>query len=166
MSDKKFKNAIQLNSQDDYIESLSELIKNTSRTLRIRTVRLDSDLFNHQEITDLLSTFARRSRYSQIYILIDHPEELAKYHCLTLNLARRLSEKIIFKTYFDKDKLGYTDTIITADNGHYLIKPQDDSKTGYYSDSDTLNTKSLVDTFDHAWGLSSVATQLRQLNLG
>ena len=162
----KLINSHLLRTTDDYQAAMLALTEQASRTIRIRSSRLDRELFNSIPVNTLLSAFARRSRFSRVEILIDYPETLMSYHCLTLELARRLSAKIIIKEYFDSDQHGKTDSIVLIDQCGILIKPQGDDSLGQYSLTDAKNTQGLLKTFEHNWGMSSVAHQIRQLNLG
>jgi hypothetical protein len=158
----KLQNAEHLITADDYRNALLALIEQASRSIRIRSSNLDPKLFNSPEINDALSSFARRSRYTNIKILIDYPSQLTQYRCLTLNLARRLSEKIIIKAFFDEQQHGQCDSWVMVDSRGVLQKPLDETQSGIYSLEDAVNTKNLVEKFDHEWGLSQTASQLRQ----
>ena len=84
-----------LKGNDAFLEASIQLIEQTSRHLHIRSALLDPDLFDKKEFNEALSAFARSSRYAEVQILVDYPDRIQKRGHKTLDLMRRLSQKII-----------------------------------------------------------------------
>lgn len=148
---------------EEYQQQLIALIQSCQQTLRIRSGSLPLSLFNERSINDALSAFARRSRYCHIHILLDEPEQLLKHHSFTLQLQRRLSQKILIREYFDEAERERACTII-ADSNSYLVKPYFDNEAGFMELDNKVATKELVDHFDNDWQLSTTPASLQRLS--
>ncbi len=73
---KHIENVTIIKGQDAFIEASIQLIEQTSRYLRIRSSLLDPDLFDQKPFNEALSAFARRSRNSEVQILVDFPDRI------------------------------------------------------------------------------------------
>lgn len=148
---------------EDYQQQLVTLIASSHRTLRIRAGALPLTLFNDRGVDDALSAFARRSRYCHIHILLDEPEQLLKHHSFTLQLQRRLSQKILIKEYYDEPERERSCTVL-ADSDSYLIKPYFENETGFVEFNNPVDTKVLADAFENDWQRSITPPSLQQLS--
>lgn len=151
-----------LEGEDAFIEAATALLGQAQRYVRIRSALLDPALFDTAPFNEALSAFARRSRYSEVQLLVDNPDVLLKRGHRTVALMRRLSQKITFRQYYD-DPDEQRDSYILTDNRGLLIKPTDRQATGYLSLTDSVYTSKLVDGFSYEWERSPLARQLRQL---
>lgn len=147
-----------------FIDAAIQLILQTGRCLRIRSPMLDPELFDQPEFNEALSAFARKSRYAQVQILIDYPDQLAKEGHGTLNLMRRLSDKIVIKQFYDEPEAS-RDSYIVSDNRGILIKPSGHDSEGFFSLTDGAYTKNQREIFDHEWERSPIASELRSMIL-
>ena len=157
-------NVTMISSDEAFLDASIQLIEKASRYLRIRSSLLDPDLFDQKSFNDALSAFARKSRYSEVQILVDYPDRILERGHNTIMLMRRLSHKIIIKEYYD-DPDEHRDSYIISDNRGILIKKTDPGAEGYFSLTDGVYTKNLVETFAHEWEMSPVARQLRNMIL-
>ena len=83
-------------------DAVLDLTVQCERQLLILCYDLDKNIFDHREIIDAMSQLARKSRYTQIRILVVDTKPIVKRGHGLLNLARRLSSKIeIRKTTAD-----------------------------------------------------------------
>lgn len=153
-----------LHEEAAFIESAVSLLQQASRHVRIRSALLDPVLFDTPAFNDALSAFARKSRYSQVMVLIDYPNIILQRGHRTLELMRRLSDKITFRHYFDEAD-EQRDSWLLTDYQGVLIKPVAAEANGYCSLTDKIQTKRLADTFDYEWERSPLARQLRQLSI-
>jgi phosphatidylserine/phosphatidylglycerophosphate/cardiolipin synthase-like enzyme len=161
---KRIDNVQVLKSNVEFINAAVELINQASRYIRIRSYILDPDLFDNAEVNAALSAFARKSRYSEVHILLDEPDRLLQFSHSTLNLIRRLSQKMIVKHYYDKPNEELETTII-SDNRGILIKYPNEGEQGYFSLTDAIYTDDYREKFEHEWQQSSVAHHLRSFIL-
>jgi hypothetical protein len=95
---------------------------------------------------------------------LDDTQSITNYPCEVLNLARRLSDKIHIKQFYDEPDLQRNSYII-ADTRAVLIKPIDSQTTGFYAASDAVSAKSFAERFEHEWGMSELARHLRNLHI-
>lgn len=148
--------------QNAFIDAAVVLLQQASRTVRIRSALLDPSLFDSLVFNEALSAFARKSRFSEVMILIDYPNIILQRGGPTLNLARRLSDKITFRHYFDAAD-EQRDSLILTDQQGILVKPASSDSTGYFSLTDKVASKELNEQFLRDWQLSPLARELRQL---
>lgn len=153
-----------LQADHAFIEAAINLLQEAIRHVRIRSALLDPALFDTPAFNEALSAFARKSRYSQVMILIDYPNLLLQRGHRTLELARRLSDKITFRHYFDEPD-EQRDSYLLTDYQGLLIKPVEAEASGYFSANDKIQTRHMADTFDYEWERSPLARQLRQLSI-
>lgn len=153
-----------INTETEFINSALSLIEQSDRYIRIRSALLDKSLFNHPLIVEALSAFARESRYREVQILVDFPEQILKSGHRLLELSRRMSQKIIIKEFYD-DKNKHLDSFLLADNHGLLIKPQQANQEGFYSSTDVIQRLHLSDEFDHAWLQSKISDKIRPLSI-
>lgn len=161
---KHIDNVTTLRTNEEFIAALIQLIEQGSRYIRIRSSILDPDLFDNREVNTALSAFARKSRYAEVHILLDFPDRLMQFEHSTLTLIRKLSQKMIVKTFYDEPDMERETTII-CDNRGVLIKPQSEGEEGYFSLTDAVYTKHARETFEYDWERSAVAQQLRSFIL-
>lgn len=155
-------NVTLLKTEEEYLDAAVSLLTQSSKYVRIRSAVLDPSLFDKQAFNEALSAFARKSRYSEVHILIDLPDVLLKRGHRTLELMRRLTQKITIKAYFDEAN-EYRDSYILSDSRGILIKPTSQEEDGYLSLSNAVFTKNRLETFNYEWQRSSVARQLRTM---
>jgi hypothetical protein len=160
----KIDNVTVLKNNDEFIDAAIQIIAQCSRYLRIRSAQLDPDLFNNSQINEALSAFARRSRYSEVHILLDYPNRLMQFDHASLGIIRRLSQKVIVKEFYD-EPLEERATTIISDNRGVLIKYPDKDKEGFFSLTDAVFTKNFLESFEHEWQQSAIAQQLRSFIL-
>lgn len=153
-----------LHTQEEFIESTLTLIEQSTRYIRIRSSMLDKSLFNQPEVITALSKFVRASRYREIRILVDFPEQILKAGHLLLELNRRMSQKIIIKEFYD-EKSEHLDSLILTDTKGLLIKPPQTNQEGLFSSSDVIQRKHFENAFDHEWLQSKVADNIRTLSI-
>ncbi len=151
-----------LKGNDAFLKAAIQLVEQTSRYLSIRSALLDPDLFDNKEFNEALSAFARSSRYTEVRILVDYPGRIQKRGHRTLQLMRKLSQKIIIKDYYDEPD-EHRDSYILSDSRGILIKSPDREAEGFFSLTDSVYTKKMKETFDHEWQMSPVARQLRNM---
>ena len=153
-----------IETADAFIDAAVNLLQQASRTVRIRSALLDPSLFDSLVFNEALSAFARQSRFSEIHILIDYPNIILQRSGRTLALARRLSDKITFRHYFDQAD-EFRDSMMLIDQQGILVKPASAEAKGYFSLSDKIATKEFAEQFQKEWELSLLARELRQLAL-
>lgn len=151
-----------LHNQQDFIEAAISLLQQGSRCISIRSAELDPALFDDIAFNEALSAFARRSRYSEVQILVDYPDVLRKRGHRTVDLMRRLSDKIEIRHFYDEPDTR-RDSFILTDRRGLLIKSPDPQAVGYFSLTDSVHTQRLLENFSHEWERSPQARQLRQL---
>ena len=160
----KVTDAQSLRKEEEFIHSAVELIQQASRYLCIRSPFLAPELFNTPEVNDAISEFVRRSRYAEVHILVDFTDHIVKTDHFTFELARRMSQKIIIKEYYDhKDEK--RESFMISDGCGLLIKYHETDKEGLFSLTDKVATQQLRDEFEHDWQRSAVPRQLRTLSI-
>lgn len=158
----KFRELNHLSDISNYANALETLQSDSLRYLYIRSSRL-SPLLDEQVCLDLLSSFCRHSRHRFIYILLDEPRLLLKDDSRVLALSRRLSDKILIKTYAG-DIIEPTDTWIMSDQQAVMFIPADTTIEGFVTHSDPANQQQLKHQFIADWQRASQCSDIRLLS--
>ena len=146
---------------DDYVVRLSD---SATRYLCILSPTLDHAAFGPAALSDSLGRLARKSRQTQVRILVaDSRKMVARGHHL-LTLARRIPSKIhIQKLAEHPDWNG--ETIVIRDRDGVLFRPGEGDSRAFYEPDSRASTARHLDFFDELWRFSSKDADLRTLHL-
>ena len=124
-----------------------ELAKTARRDLRIYSALLDPEVFDSSELASAMTALARRSRLSNIRILINDAKPVAKRGHQLLNLSRRLSSIVQIRVVADHPELPDA-TYVVRDNNGVVYKPNERARGGFYEPGSRASAKRFVDQFD------------------
>ena len=149
-------------SVDDLKQTATELVAQTQQQLRILSYDLDRASFDSDEMQQLLSSLARKSRYTDIRILIVDPSTLVKYGHKLLTLQRRLPSKIKMRKV-SAAGVEVKDNLLLADQCAIICQSIAEPRKIWAN----FNNKAVVATythqFDELWARSVDDKDLRQL---
>jgi predicted GNAT family N-acyltransferase len=141
-----------------------QLAQTASRDLRIYSALLDPDVFDSAELNSAMITLVRRSRYSNIRILINDAGPIVQRGHRLLSLSRRLSSSIKIQVVEEHPDLPDA-TFVVRDNDGVAYKPDERGRGGFYEPNSRASAKRFVEQFDKLWHWGVVDPRLRRLSL-
>lgn len=141
-----------------------ELALTARRSLCIYSEQLDREVFDSPELASAITALARRSRYSDVRILINDPRPMIKQGHRLLELARRLSSTIHIRVIEEHPELPAA-TYILRDNDGVVYKPDERRQRGFYEPDSRASARRHIEKFDDLWRWGKVDSELRILRL-
>ena len=139
-----------------------ELAESASRYLYILSPNLDYQVFDNPDLVRALSELARRSRQTEIRILVSDSRGLVARGHRLLALARRTpSTVLIRKLEHHPEYKGQT--VIIRDRDGLLFKPAENE--GFYHPDSRSDVQPRLELFEDLWRYSSEDPELRSLSL-
>ncbi|MEJ2061081.1 MAG: hypothetical protein P8Y64_11460 [Gammaproteobacteria bacterium] len=139
-----------------------QIMTQARRSMLIVSRQLDPLLYDTEEFVQAASDFARRNRYTRIYILIrDNSAILRDGHRL-ITLAQRISSHIQVRLMHENYGQ-YNQAFMVADKRGILIRPKADQMTGRVIFNDPRLGSSLEEVFMEMWESSLPDPNLRRL---
>ena len=146
---------------DDLALALAE---SASRYLYILSPTLDFRVFDHSALEEAITALARRSRQTEVRILIADPRPLVQRGHRLLNLARRLPSKVQLRALAEHPEWR-GETLVIRDRDGVLYKPGDSDKEGFYEPDSRASTRRHLELFQELWRQGTQGPELRRLNL-
>ena len=147
-------------------DTVLDLISQCERQLLIFSYDLDKNLYDHRELIDAVSQLARKSRYTQVKLLVVDSKSIVKRGHGLLNLARRLSSKIeIRKTTADLKDL--PEAFIIADQRGLLAYDLKnlEGRSAWANYNNKPAAQALAAEFDLLWQHASHDRELQLLGI-
>jgi predicted GNAT family N-acyltransferase len=141
-----------------------ELALTARRSLCIYSQLLDREVFDSAELASAITALARRSRYSDVRILINDSKPLIEQGHRLLELARRLSSTAHIRVIEEHPELPEA-TFVLRDNDGTVYEPDERRQTGFYEPDSRAVAQSHIEKFDDLWRLGRVDSGLRLLRL-
>ena len=140
------------------------LCDSATRYICILSPRLDHQVFDNPALAYSLSILARRSRYTQIRILVSDGCDIIQRGHRLVHLARRIPSAIhVQKLTEHPDMKG--DTLLIRDLDGILYKPAGSDHSAFYEPNSRSSTQPHLDLFNELWRLSSPDPEFRSLSL-
>ncbi len=140
------------------------LCDGAARHLCIQSPRLDHEAFDNPELVRAISALVRRSRQTEVRILISDSRGLVARGHRLLELARRLPTSVqIRKLGEHPDWNG--ETIVIRDRDGVLYKSGDSGHVGFYEPDSRASTRRHLERFNELWRYSVEDPDLRSLSV-
>ena len=146
---------------DDYAVSLCQ---SASRYICILSPQLDHAAFDSNALVDALSALARRSRQTQVRILINDSRPVVGRGHQLLQLARRLPSTVHIRK-LEEHPQWTNETVVIRDRDGVLYKPGGSDHEAFYEPNSRASTLRHLELFDELWGFSLEDAELRALHL-
>ena len=162
MSNEEFLSAVEYPHPFD--ELAVQLCDSASRYICILSPALDHEAFDSAALADAISALARRSRQTQVRILISDSRKVAvrataccywRAACPARCTYRQLAEH--------PDWNG--ETIVIRDRDGVLYKPGGSDHEGFYEPDSRASTQRHLDLFEELWRHSAQDPELRSMSL-
>lgn len=135
---------------DGFRAALKQLIVDTRRHLRIYSQVLARPLYNDSATVQLLSDFARSSRYARLQILITDSEPLLRRPHRILPLVHRLGSRIeLRKIQATTEPVDWEFAL--GDDQRAMIRADREKWLGHYHRDNPVRTRQLRDVFEQSW---------------
>lgn len=141
-----------------------DLTQQSKRTLRVLSNELEPDIFDNANFVDALSQLARRSRYSDIRLLVVHAKPIAQRGHRVLELARKLSTSIQLRRAGCEPEAIIENFMIADDTGVlcYALREPEKAWADFHNRPLAENYAA---QFDELWHRSIDDPELRSLHL-
>jgi hypothetical protein len=146
---------------DEYAVSLCE---NAARYVCILSPQLDHAAFDNSKLVDALSALARRSRQTQVRILISDARPLVTRGHQLLQLARRLPSTVHIRKLAEHPHWN-NETVVIKDRDGVLYKPGGSGHDAFYEPNSRASTHRHLELFDELWRFSVEDAELRALHI-
>ena len=145
-------------------ELVVALCNSASRQLYILSPILDYEVFDNPELAAAISALVRRSRSTEVRILInDSRPVVARGHRL-LELARRLPSSVKIQILEEHPDWN-GETVVIRDFDGVLYKPGDAEHEGFYEPDSRASTQRHLELFNELWRFSAQDPNLRALSV-
>ncbi|HEX7026589.1 MAG TPA: hypothetical protein VF268_05060 [Gammaproteobacteria bacterium] len=134
------------------------------RSVHIVSRHMDPELYNRQEFIQSLSRLARRSKYTQIQVLVQDSTPAVKDGHRLIQLAQQLSSYVKIKKLHD-DYKDYLRAFMVIDAEGYVLREFSDRYEATIDFHAPRQAKELLKFFTEAWEISVADPQLRRLYL-
>ncbi len=153
-----------LDGLEDFRLHAVQMCTQARRQLRLLSEHLDFPLYDQQVFADAISSLARRSRYSDIRIIVKDTRPLIEQGHKLTKLASRLPSKVRIKKLgtepSDKDM-----SFLLIDDNKVLFRPDEREYKGFANYDGGPEVQNLDEIFARLWQHSEDDPQLRQLYL-
>jgi predicted GNAT family N-acyltransferase len=141
-----------------------QLAQSARRDLRIYSAVLDPDVFDSAELNSAITTLARRSRNSNIRMLINDARPVVENGHRLLTLSRRLSTSTKIRVLDEHPDLPDA-TFLVRDNDGVVYKPDERGRGGFYEPDSRASAKRFVEQFDRLWHWGNTDPRLQLLSI-
>ena len=151
-----------LQGSAEFTSALRELLSAARRHVEIFSQHLARPVYQDRETVQLLSEFARSSRYARVHILIADSEPLLCNPHRLLPLIQRLGTRIEVKK-LQASAEGKGSEFVLADNQQVLCCDDTEEWRGHYDAENPVRARKLYDVFEQAWTHARPDPDLRRL---
>jgi predicted GNAT family N-acyltransferase len=141
-----------------------ELIAQAQRSLKILSFDLNHEVFDNNIISDLVSTLARKSRYSQVQLLIVDTSAIVKRGHSLLKLQRRLSTAISIKTVSCEPK-DIKDNLTLVDDVGIICQSIRENEKMWANFNNCPIVSNYTAQFDELWNRAVEDKNIRPLDI-
>ena len=141
---------VALSDIEGFRTALQQLIGDARRHLRIYSQSLARPLYNEAATVQLLSDFARSSRYARVQILIVDSEPLLRRPHRIPPLVQRLGSRMELRKI--QAVTEPTDwEFALADSRQVLVRSDNEKWRGQYHHDNPVRARQLQDVFEQSW---------------
>ncbi len=153
---------MQVDTRQHNSEAILKLLSAAQNQISIISRQLDATIFSKQDFIENASEFIRRTKTSNIRILVHDTEPIVKNNHRILNLSQRVSSKIEIRTICD-DYAQFNQSYLVADSIGYIHNIKSDLYDAEVNFNDIDKSKELMETFKTIWELSQQEAEVRRL---
>lgn len=145
-------------------ELVVALCDSAARHLYIQSPCLDHEVFDNPELVRAISALARRSRQTEVRVLISDSRPLVTRGHRLLELSRRLPTSVRLRTLAEHPDWN-NETVVIRDRDGVLYKPGDADNEGFYEPDSRASTQRHLELFNELWRFGVEDPDLRALSV-
>lgn len=153
-----------LESVVDFSQQSLAVIAHARRQIRILSHTLDPGVYDHPEMAEALSAFARQGRDARVQILVRDTDDLIERSHRLAALVRRLPSKLALRK-LTLEPTNESMAFLLADTRALVYKNDDHHYAGFANNNAPAQVKSLREIFDACWEKAVEEPRLRVLHL-
>jgi len=157
--------SILLAGRQDCKEAAKTLILGSVGRIYLITQRLESELYNDQDIYDHLSHLAVTNRHTDIRIVTHDTRVAANQGHYLIQLAQRLPTFAQIRVTVTQEHRSFRESWLIADDSAYMRIRNPERFEGYYEIDNKLECRSYYDDFMDMWEACELDQNTRRLNL-
>jgi hypothetical protein len=157
--------SILLAGRQDCKEAAKTLILGSVGRVYLITQRLESELYNDQDIYDHLSHLAVTNRHTDIRIITHDTRVAANQGHYLIQLAQRLPTFAQIRVSVTQEHRSFRESWLIADDSAYMRIRNPERFEGYYEIDNKLECRSYYDGFMDMWEACELDQNTRRLNL-
>ena len=154
----------ELDSAENKVAALTELLRGAERIVRILSDELEPALFDHPDIAAELSRLARQGRQCEVRILLKNSQHLTRRSHRIGNLHRRLTSSVQIRKPTRLPDNFSANYVLIDDCGVFFM-PMEDDKFCFLNPSDRPLVKHFSLQFDDMWARAVQDPELRVMPL-
>ena len=147
------------------IEVAIRIAADARRSLWIRSLDLESWLFDHADLLAALRDFATSGRDVQVQVLLHDAAAPQAAHAKLLALAQRLPSVFQFRQVDDPVYREERVALVANDAGGYYVRTQGDRVEGIAAFDARARVRQLQQRFEEIWERSRPVTEYRALGI-
>lgn len=134
-------------------ERLLLLAERARREFLVFSPQLDARLFNTQELTQRLTSFAARDRHNRAYILVEDADQALRDNDRMVRLCRQMSDLVQMRRV-GEEHLGLRELFVVVDHLGYLHQPDITNPEWVSALSNPRGAVPLAERFHEMWDRS------------
>ncbi|MGH1538252.1 MAG: hypothetical protein ACRBDX_09455 [Gammaproteobacteria bacterium] len=143
-------------------DAILKLVSAAQNQIAIISRYLDPTIFSKEDFIQSASEFIRRTKTSNIRILVHDTDPMVKYNHRILSLSQRVSSKIQIRTICN-DYSQFNQSYLVADSVGYIHNLKGDLYDAEINFNDSDKSNELMETFKSIWELSQQEAEVRRL---
>ncbi len=156
---------ITLTSRQECSDAIHRMVESAEQYIAIFSQQLEPQLFNHQDLCEMISQMARNNRHSSVRILAQQTKSVATDgHCL-IHLAQRLSSYVKIRVPTSPELQHFSECWLIVDDHSICQITNPQRYEGSAIEHDRLHVKSKLEFFNQAWENSNPDQNTRRLSL-
>ncbi|EED32904.1 acetyltransferase, GNAT family [gamma proteobacterium NOR5-3] len=132
------------------------------RELRILSPRLDTRVFDQDELESAIRVFLRGGRLCSVKILVQDARAVVQRGHRLLALSRRLPSRVEMRRLPEHPEWN-GETLVMRDRGSLLEMPGSETDFGFYRPHDRPGSETAINRFEELWRLGQVDPEFRAL---
>lgn len=140
------------------------MCQDASRYIAILSPQLDRAVFDSQALAEALSELARRSRQTEVRILVADSRDIVTRNHRLLQLARRIPSCIHVRRLREHPDWN-GETLVVRDRNGVLFVPAGAEHQGFYEPQSRASAESHLELFEDLWRYSEEDPELRTLSV-